>query len=359
MVRRPERDAPESKAHMSCNFDTPTPLKFRCETESDLAKMDWIFHQLGLRTAGTYIINGFSNAGKTFFSLYLATCIENGLPIFGQALDHKGKALHLDWEMGSQTAEFYHYRMRKGLIASSGKEVEYCDYLDMTQQFKLNDENQAMVESQLNRICQGYTVVVLDSLIACMPGTDINADEVRRYLDLLNRVAAKTGACLLIIHHEGKSSGGDALKRVKGSSSIIAAVQGSIALERLKDDTIKAATGKVRLCKGQEFIFTLEDVGEYSPKMRNLEGIQLKLHETSVNKKSSGEEYDNRVLLLIKENPRVTSGAIANAIGGNSKKLTDKLAQLVEDGCISLSKEKKFNHYTITSEGEALLSYSK
>jgi AAA domain len=334
------------------------PKKFQYLMEEDLPDMNWLHHDLTLRSGGCYFLTGFSNAGKSFLACYLGLCIENNLPIFGEMPQQHGAALHLDWELGIDT-HLYYYKMINALKIDNNLEtIRTVDYLDMREHFNLNDQDQQMVKDKLVELCKGYRLVYIDSFIASIPGIDINDDRVRQYTDLLNIVAEKSGTCIVLLHHEAKAGASDPLKKAKGSSSLIASVRGSLHVERQKNKEIKLETGKQRLCKDKELYYNLVDVGEYSEKLKNQCGLALQLVQDSANKTIPELELKINILKKIKELPGFTTGAIVEQFAISYKRVTEFIKQFTDEQSITTTivkvKGNPHQHF-ITSTGDEWL----
>src|SRR5690606_11381173 len=70
---------------------------------------------------------------------------------------------------------------------------------------------------------EGFSLCIIDSLRAAAPSIDENSSDVRRVLDVLNRVSEKTGCTCLVIHHArkpSKDSSGGARMAIRGSGAI-------------------------------------------------------------------------------------------------------------------------------------------
>jgi archaellum biogenesis ATPase FlaH len=103
---------------------------------------------------------------------------------------------------------------------------------------------------------QGIEVLFVDTLSAVSAGREENGSEMDEVLTGCKRIHAETGAMVILIHHSGK----DASRGARGWSGILAAVDFSIAVERIAD-TRMARVEKVRDGKdGVEYGFKLNTV---------------------------------------------------------------------------------------------------
>ncbi len=88
----------------------------------------------------------------------------------------------------------------------------------------------------------GAALVVIDPVMAILSGqTDAHRDQdVRGALAPLAAVAARTGACIVIVRHLNKSAGGSAIYRGGGSIGIIGAARAGLLVARNPDDPTSA-----------------------------------------------------------------------------------------------------------------------
>jgi hypothetical protein len=161
------------------------------------------------------------------------------------------------------------------------------------------------IEDDLVRLCDGATLVLVDSLRAAFPHADENSSEIRGHLDVLSRVSERTGAGFAVIHHARKpqrDSPGGATHSIRGSSALFDACQTVFVFEGEKDVPTRVHHQKDRL-RGltlPEFGLTSEDVpGESGPRhglaLRHLEAEELNAEDESKSEASAERRLENGV----------------------------------------------------------------
>jgi hypothetical protein len=96
----------------------------------------------------------------------------------------------------------------------------------MPQPFQLADPEQVQ---ELGALLPSGGVVIIDTFNRAAPGLDENSSQdMGRILAGMKRLQEITGGLVLVVHHTGK----DASKGMRGHSSLLAALDGSIEVER-------------------------------------------------------------------------------------------------------------------------------
>ncbi len=114
----------------------------------------------------------------------------------------------------------------------------------------LNASDILQVDGLAMRVLRlGAKLVVVDNLSTVAGGKDENSAEMVGTMSNLRRLAEKSGAAVVVVHHQRKSNGlkgreGDTLR---GHSSILAALDLALLLERAEDDLITLKSTKTRL----------------------------------------------------------------------------------------------------------------
>jgi hypothetical protein len=107
-------------------------------------------------------------------------------------------------------------------------------------------ESIEMLIEQIQRV--GAKLVVIDNLGTISGTTDENSPAMVQVLANLRKVAEATGAAVVVIHHQRKSTGknGRAGESMRGHSSIEAAVDLALLVERADGNTVKIRSTKTR-----------------------------------------------------------------------------------------------------------------
>jgi hypothetical protein len=140
--------------------------------------------------------------GKSLLAMGLATAIAHGGELAGIDCAH-GVTIYLDAENGEGEI---HRRVHTLGLPASGIRVADAGGLDLRRNFDL-------VEDLAH---EGPDLLVLDSLRSMTPGLDENdTKQTAEALDPLRRLAHRTGATILLIHHANKAG-----RDFRGASSI-------------------------------------------------------------------------------------------------------------------------------------------
>lgn len=110
----------------------------------------------------------------------------------------------------------------------------------------VDEENPLVIPGDLDLIEEtiyrhSIRLVIIDPLMAFLSGT-VNShkdQDIRRVLHKLKIIAENTGACILIVRHLNKSSGGNALYRGGGSIGIIGAARVAAVVAKDPNDDSK------------------------------------------------------------------------------------------------------------------------
>lgn len=319
-----------------------------------LPEINWVCSTLGLRAGPVHILNAFSNVGKTFFAADLAACVANNTKLFDIVeMNTSGKVLHIDWDQGEEDTLIYYWKIL------NGRGIKSFDNLDFLFKPDWNLVSECAKEELIN-LTTGYTMCIIDCLGAGLPGEDLNDDRVRKYIDMLNDVSTTTKCTILLLHHEPKNTGAgkgkSKTKAIKGSGSIISSAGGSLHLTKNESSgEITLEIGKKRLTKDFTITYTLEDVGEYVPQLRNRSGIKLNASGSSLEEKAPVESMSTTVLKLIGANPEINLTSLRQNIGGDVHKIDKVIEELKQAGWIVVEGTNRKKH-TITELGKKQLA---
>jgi hypothetical protein len=183
--------------------------------------------------SGLAVIYGKPKTGKTFWALELSVCIAAGKPFHG--LDVKqGRVLYLAAEGGpARLRERVTTLLKARGIADH--ELTGCDDSTLPE-----TANQWLMVSNSIDLCNPKSVdellglnpgqfdlIVIDTLARCMPNGDENATkDMNAAINGCDRIREKTGAAVLLIHHEGWKE-----RRPRGASALFGAVDALLRAE--------------------------------------------------------------------------------------------------------------------------------
>lgn len=174
------------------------------ELFAPLPDVPYLVDALAVGPGAPVLVAGFGFGGKTLSMQSLLLSVASGRPLWGVWRVKRGKALHLDWEQGYRVTAQRYQRLARGMGIDPG---EVAGQLAVSVHPRVQlDGPEALVEATYARALEGVAVVLVDSLRAAAPSLDENSSEIRRPLDLLNRVAEKTGTTVIVIHHARKPS---------------------------------------------------------------------------------------------------------------------------------------------------------
>lgn len=183
-----------------------------------LPPLQWRVKRL-LPEIGIGAIYGPSGSGKSFLGFDLGICIARGVPWFGnRTATAPVTYLMLEGEAGLRN-RVEAWEAHNGMNIPNG-------FMAVAQPFELVER--AQVEA-LGAVVPHGGVLIIDTLNRAAPGLDENSSEdMGRILAGMKRLQEITGGLVLVVHHTGK----DASKGLRGHSSLLAALDGAIEVER-------------------------------------------------------------------------------------------------------------------------------
>ncbi len=172
-----------------------------------------------LPATGIAAIYGPSGSGKSFLAKDLGACIALGQDWFG----HRTTPCDVTYVMlegeGGLRNRVEAWEAHNGKLLPSG-------FKAMPQPFQLAELEQI---DELAAILPPGGVVIIDTFNRAAPGLDENSSQdMGRILAGMKRLQEITGGLVLVVHHTGK----DTSKGMRGHSSLPAALDGAIEVER-------------------------------------------------------------------------------------------------------------------------------
>lgn len=234
----------------------PMPVggKFKITSDDDFAAQEsnlkWLVKGF-LPKANLGVLFGESGSGKSFAMLDLSAAICRGLEFWNGHRVSKGRVLYVVAEGVSGFRQRIKAYCHQQAIPRIGMDVIY----DITP----NLTNVAQITDLISEIRQRepYDLIVMDTFAQVMSGADENnGQDVGIALAECKRIAHRCGAMVLLVHHSGK----DASKGSRGHSSIKAACDVEIKVER-SNDTRSITTSKMKDgVEGVGYLFKLHTV---------------------------------------------------------------------------------------------------
>lgn len=196
-----------------------------------LAPMEWLIKGL-LPLKGLAAIYGPSASAKSFLAIDIALAIARGEHWFGNRVKQRTVIyVTLEGEAGLQS-RLQAWQKRTG-------EDLPQDFFAILQPLNLLDQNDVIdLIAALPKEC----VVIIDTLNRAAPGADENSGmDMGNIIAALKQISEAADALVIPIHHTGK----DQSKGLRGHSSLFAALDGAIEVERNNNGrTFRAAKVK-------------------------------------------------------------------------------------------------------------------
>lgn len=235
-------------------LEMPAGGKFKITSDDDFAAQEsnlkWLIKGF-LPKANLGVLFGESGSGKSFAMLDLSAAICRGMEFWNGHRVTKGRVLYVVAEGVSGFRQRIKAYCHQQAIPRIGMDVIY----DVTP----NLTNVAQITDLISEIRQRepYDLIVMDTFAQVMAGADENnGQDVGNALAQCKRIANRSGAMVLLVHHSGK----DASKGSRGHSSIKAACDVEIKVER-SNDTRSITTSKMKDgVEGIGYLFSLHTV---------------------------------------------------------------------------------------------------
>ena len=181
-------------------------------------QLRWIVKGL-LPETGIAALYGASQSGKSFLAGDLGIAIAFGTEWFG----HRTLVRPVTYVMLESEAGL---RNRISAWEKHNSKQIPTNFRAMAQPFNLSEPEQV---EELGAVLPQGGVVIIDTLNRAAPGLDENSSQdMGRVLAGMKRLEEITGGLVIVVHHTGK----DASKGPRGHSSLFAALDGAIEVER-------------------------------------------------------------------------------------------------------------------------------
>jgi len=187
----------------------------------------WLWDNKILRGALS-LITGLGGVTKTYWTVYMASCITNGRDWADGSPCELGSVLFFYGEEG--IADVYLERFesngvdRSKVVFWDGMIGEDNEPSEVDVSLKMVGEIENAIKATAERTGVPVQMVVVDPISNYWGGINENSNaEVRSVLKRLQRLADKTGVAFVLIQHTGKSGKSHAQQKVLGSTAIVAA----------------------------------------------------------------------------------------------------------------------------------------
>ena len=191
------------------------------------------------------------------------------------------------------------------------------------------------------RECEGYDLVILDSLRAGAPSVEENDSKVRRVLDVTTRVSEVHECVFIVIHHARKpngSSAGGAKMAIRGSGALFDACESVFVFEADKGKPTRVTHEKARTTgiPADDFELVIEDVEEQDDPRSGLRVSACSVQKSTGN--TASEKFETcceEVLQVITEYPRKSKRFVrAHVEGFGNDRIDAGLEELESRGLI-------------------------
>ncbi len=165
---------------------------------------------------------------KSFIATDMALCVATGKPYHGLVVNRPGTVIYVAAEGASGLKR----RVQAWLQDRAEKDIGADRFLVLDEPLQIgNATERAAFIAHLSDLKPA--LIIFDTLRRCAVGLDENsAADMGVFTDALGDVAAKTGACVLAIHHNNKSG------EYSGSTALAGNVDTRLTCKRHTDDLV-------------------------------------------------------------------------------------------------------------------------
>jgi hypothetical protein len=184
------------------------------------------------------VMYGDGGTKKTWAGMYLAACVASGAA-WGDYETHKMRVLFVDEENGEVEISGRAAFCIRGALSDENADLKYISLAA----FHLDDpRDEAILTAEI--LAQGAGLVVLDALADLMIGDENSKQDTQPVFNALRRIAEKTGAAILIIHHANKQGGHRGSSVIKDAPDILLRVDSDPESNFINFKTEKNRKGK-------------------------------------------------------------------------------------------------------------------
>ena len=218
--------------------------------ECEPPPLDYVLEQVFERDSRVLLV-GSSKTRKSFLALQLAICVATGIKFLSFNVPKPRRVLLVNLE----NSDGWQHRRFRGMCATLGVTKEMLgDRLSI-----LNGRNRCLTLEKIEEAAIRFRaeVIILDPLYKLDGGADeSDMAERKRLVAELERMSARSGAALVVVHHDPKGSPGDRNVRDRGA--------GSAVINRDVDATL-AMTMWAEADENADNMMVLSVLARYSP----------------------------------------------------------------------------------------------
>lgn len=308
----------------------------------------WKFSELRNSPRPTYLVDrllpanclfeiyGRPKSGKTFFTLAMALCIATGVEFYDMKTE-PGRVLYI---IGEGNRKAFEFRMEAWIIANAkGKaERERLESLIernfMTLPLPMHVDVKGEVSEFIKANPGTWSLIVVDTLMRNMVGHISDPKDMTAFVMGCDFIREKTGAAVLVVHHEGK----DKTKGGMGSIAMDAHIDGLGHVERRGDKRIFSL---VLLRDGADdmpsMVFALDSipvVTDLDDESNNVRSAVLRLVDRKA-KEDRRMTADARVLMFVYERKPKKQSDIAAGLGMDKGNVSKAITALRKEGYLT------------------------
>ena len=184
------------------------------------------------------VMYGDGGTKKTWAGMYLAACVASGAP-WGDIETHKTRVLFVDEENGDGEISGRAAYCIRGALSDQGADLRYISlaafHLD-------NPQDEAILTAEI--LAQGAGLVIFDALADIMLGDENAKQDTQPVFNAFRRIAEKTSAAILVIHHANRTGGHRGSSVIKDAPDILLRVESDLDSNFINFRTEKNRKGK-------------------------------------------------------------------------------------------------------------------
>lgn len=314
-----------------------TPLLGVADIFAPLPPVNWLCQSLEAAPGAPILFAGYGFSGKTVASQDFALAVATGTAAWGSFPVRAGRVLHLDYEQGAHLTRLRYQRLARARGINPADLADRLSVAVMPTWYLDADPR-----NELQRLAEGFDLLIVDSYRAACPHTEENSSDARIPLDHLTRLSETTGATPLVLHHARKPSQnaqGGARMALRGSGALYDACGSVLVFAAEKGEPIDVAHEKARITGRPhgDFRLWIEDVeigGDPTA------GLRVSCIDAApASKRTPTDRYGEirgRVLAFVRNAGTVTGGVnlIRAQLGARKDDVSAALAELEHAGAI-------------------------
>lgn len=215
-------------------------------------------------------------------------------------------------------------------------------------------------------------LLILDPLVAFNGADENNNVEMARLMFTLDRIAAATGAAVLVIHHVSKGGQQNSLNEVtqgivRGASALVDNARALILFVRMPRN--EASLYNINAEEAGRYLIARVLKNNYGPHVKDTvfriekggvlkhapEVQQVHRSVTVAAREMEGTDLEMRVLMALEKDPEASQRDLAESTGKSAASVNRALKKLVEDGAVHRSGVGGSSAYELTKKGRRRL----